>query len=409
MKKVIKGIGVLDLTTATKESLNGLNEVKGVGCLLIAENNKNILEGVELSGIGSTITVPESDMDSFVMKVGVSSLGASFFEGAQESLALMLTGVCVIENDITPELLQEKLSAIYGAGVIACPDDLLGVVNLKTSAFTGNISGYKNGAKILTDDTTIDNNFLESLEDGTSLVTLGDINMLSDINSELYLKKIEHLDYLGDIMTYERYRPLLQNSNGKGDVMYIKDGFEYIHGTYELTSEVCDMAQDECWHIEGTLFIKEDVTEDMLKSCLKEVYCSKLICPRTLLSTIKPMLVNRPNILSYTNKIRTYNDHTLTLDQLEYEKLPISILVNGKLKFDDSITQDVIDEKIETINNYGLITCDSKLIPIIMDKVRENNGHIASLQEMKQKEIEQDNNNENREITLAKGTGYFKM
>lgn len=401
MKKVIKGIGVLDLTTATKESLNGLNEIKGVGCILLSENNPGLLEGVTQKGIGTTLTIPDFDKDSFVMKTGVINLDASFFKSCNKPITLMLTGVLVFEKDITPELVEEKLSTIYGAGIITCPENLNGIINRKSSGFTGNISSYKEEMKMYTDDFEINNDFLSALDDNTSMLILGDAKMLSDIDQELFKKKIQDIKYMGDIIAYERYRPLLSTFNGQGDTQYIPDGFIYHEGNVELSETTCDMIDDESWYVQSTLYIKEDVTSEMLQKSIKALHCNRVICSRNLLGTIKKIAVTRPTILPYTNKVRQYANNTISSAMLQYETEPIDIIVNGALTFDKDITLEIFNEKVVTINNFGSITCEPEMYPAIMDKVRENHGHIAP----KSPSVD----DEEEVIVLAKGAGYLKL
>jgi hypothetical protein len=404
MKKVIKGVGVLDLTTATKESLNGVNEIKGVGCLLLSENNPGLLEGVELTGIGTTIKVPEFDKNSLIMKVGITNLDQSFFKSATKPMILMLTGITALSHDVTEEVVKENVSAIYGAGIIACPEHVVGTTTYLSSGFTGEIVSYKGDMKMYIEGIKIDNQFLESLDDGTAILVIGNIDMLSDIDVELFNIKINNMKYIGDVIAYERYRSLLSGFTGKGNIDYIPDGLIYCDDKVELSSTTCDMTDGESWYISGTLYIKEDVTEEMLKNSLKAVHCSKLICPRILLSTIKPILINRPKVLSYTNKIRTYTDNIITAEQLEYEKLSINIQVNGKLTFDESVTLELLEQKVEAIDNYGAIICDTKLYPAVMDKVRENTGTVSS-----KLETGEGPNEEPKEIAIVKGTGYLKL
>jgi hypothetical protein len=401
MKKIIKGIGVLDLTTATKESLNGVNEIKGVGCILLSENNPTLLEGVTQKGIGTTLTIPDFDKESFVMKTGVINLDASFFESSNKPITLMLTGVLVLQKDITPELIEEKLSTIYGAGIITCPKNLNGIINRKASNFSGNISSYQENMKTYTDDFKITNEFLSALDDNTSILMIGDADMLSDIDPELFKKKIKDIKYIGDIIAYERYRHLIATFTGQGDTQYIPDGFVYHEGNAELSETTCDMIDGESWYVQSTLYIKEDVTSEMLQEGIKALHCNRVICSRNLLGTIKKIAVNRPTILPYTNKVRQYTNNTISSAMLQYETEPIDIIVNGALIFDKDMTSEILNEKVVTINNFGSITCEPEMYPAIMDKVRENHGHIAPRSPS--------TDDEEEGIVLAKGAGYLKL
>ena len=398
MKKVIKGIGLLDLTTATKESLKGLNEIKGVGCVLIGENNQKILEGVEQKGVGTCITVPDFDKDSVVVKTGIGRFDAAFFEGVEKQVVLVVVGIAVFESDVTKEMAQKKIMSISGSGVIACPKNIAGIVNTKQSGFTGVTAAYENDAVTSIGDLKITNEYLEGLKDGSSLLSVGDVALMADIDEDLFKKKITNVHYVGDIIAYERYQSMLSMATGEGDMTYIPDGYQYF-GKAELSASQAEMMEGERWYVGKTLFIKGDVTEAMLKSSLEAVYCTRVVCPRHLVEALKPMLQNQPKFLPYSHKVRVYESHTLTATHLKYEKNPVCIMVTGKLIMDEDITEELLEEKVEFIDNYGSVTCQPEIFPAVMDKVREDKGRVAP----KEKEKQSD------EIVIAKGMGFLKL
>ncbi len=398
MKKVIKGIGLLDLTTATKESLKGVNLIKGVGCLLVGENHKSILEDVELKGIGTSITVPVFDSDSVVAKMGSNRFDANFLASSSKPMVLVVVGIGVFEGDVTVELAQEKIASIYGAGIIACPEHLAGVINAKTSGHAGIITSYKQGTCVNMQDLKITNEYLNALEDDTSILSVGDITMLSDVDEALFKQKIDTIHYVGDIISYERYRSLLTNAKGEGDLDFIPDGFIYHGNQAELSSAEAEIMDGESWYVDKALYIKEDVTEEMLKRSLKAAHCARVVCPRTVLRTVKSLLVNQAKCYPYTNKVRVYNAHTITATQLQYEKEPVCVIVENSLIFHEDVTAELVEEKIECIVNLNSIVCEPEIYPIIMDKVCENAGKVHPRSEEKKDEI-----------VIAKGMGYLKL
>ena len=108
MEKAIKNIGLLDLTSATKESLRGATQMKNIGMILLSEDSADILKDISMKNVGSTVTVPKSEYDVNTI-MGEGTINKQYLESIKDKLILVVMGHLHIENDVTNELIKEKI------------------------------------------------------------------------------------------------------------------------------------------------------------------------------------------------------------------------------------------------------------------------------------------------------------
>jgi hypothetical protein len=70
---------------------------------------------------------------------GRDDLSAAFFEYLDEPIVLMITGRCTFEDDVTPEVLKEKLAGVILTGRITAPRAVVPLIQARTLAKTGRI------------------------------------------------------------------------------------------------------------------------------------------------------------------------------------------------------------------------------------------------------------------------------
>ena len=84
----------------------------------------------------------------------------------------------------------------------------------------------------------------------------------------------------------------------------------------------------------------------------------------------------------------------------------LSLINYGSLKFDESITPDMLEEKLVKIENFGVIKCPENLYGIIMQKVKVNHGVIKAIDPNKEVE-RQENEKPSTQVISNLGTYEF--
>lgn len=136
----------------------------------------------------------------------------------------------------------------------------------------------------------------------------------------------------------------------------------------------------------GVLNFKDVSPEDLDKiRFIRNV--GVIIVPKELMGKVSA--ISKKNvgaIVPYTEGIRIYSGEiTINADTLRWFKKPADILIAGETKFDEDVTPELIDEKINTIRVYGMAFVPAKTYGAFMAKCVEVAGVVKKLEELKEK------------------------
>ena len=114
----------------------GYQHIAVVGTVLAPPESEAALSG-RVTSIGSGVvyyTAPPRVFD------GKDAFPSTFFEYLDEPITLVLSGSFAIEDDVTPELLKQKVAGIVLSGKLTAPRQLVGVIQALTLAKSGTIA-----------------------------------------------------------------------------------------------------------------------------------------------------------------------------------------------------------------------------------------------------------------------------
>jgi hypothetical protein len=114
----------------------GYQQVVVVGTMVLPPGSEDVLAG-RVSSLGGRVIYSTARLRQFT---GNDSFGRGFFEYLDEPILLAVTGNCTLEDDVTPDLLKEKVAGIILTGNFIAPRAALGAVQALTLSKTGNIS-----------------------------------------------------------------------------------------------------------------------------------------------------------------------------------------------------------------------------------------------------------------------------
>jgi hypothetical protein len=113
----------------------GYQQVVVIGTMLAPPGSEEVLAG-RVSSVGGRIIYSTARLRSFK---GNDTFGQGFFEYLDEPILLVVTGNCTLEDDVTPEMLKQKVAGIILTGNLVAPRGVLGAAQALTLAKTGNI------------------------------------------------------------------------------------------------------------------------------------------------------------------------------------------------------------------------------------------------------------------------------
>ncbi len=187
-------LGVLDLRyAATPEELESIHNIHDVGVILIYEAAAAALSRIHVHDVGSVVIVPSgSKVNCMTGQLKIS--GASMEAGDPETI-LMLVGQTIIQGKMESVGYKE----VRVVGQLMAPRDSQAVLGPKLSQVTGQVVYVPENCRVIMGKETINQEFLELLQEPTPLVVMGHLTFESDVSKELVQQKIPEIVLLGAI------------------------------------------------------------------------------------------------------------------------------------------------------------------------------------------------------------------
>ena len=126
-------IGTLAVTGTVERF--GYQHLVTVGTAVLPPGSETILAG-RVTPLKGRIIYSAARPREFT---GRDTFGSGFFESLDDPVLLTITGHCTLEEDVTPELLKEKVAGIILTGTLVAPRAIVGLVQALTFDKTGTI------------------------------------------------------------------------------------------------------------------------------------------------------------------------------------------------------------------------------------------------------------------------------
>jgi hypothetical protein len=113
----------------------GYQHLVAIGMLVAPPGSETILAG-RVTSLGGRVVYSAARLREYT---GTDSFGRSFFEYLDEPILLSVTGHCTLEDDVTPDLLKQKVAGIILTGALVAPPDTVGMAQVLTIQKNGTI------------------------------------------------------------------------------------------------------------------------------------------------------------------------------------------------------------------------------------------------------------------------------
>ena len=380
MGNSIGNIGVLDLTSATEESVRGISSIGNVGIIICSSGNTKLVSLLNIGNIGSLDEVPIGC--KFVH--GKIEMNGKYFESIKEPISLFVAGQVIIKKDVTKEDIENKIGFLGIKGQVICPEKLTGALESKCNKIKGQLIPYSNNYHISTGKVDIDNSFLKSLEEKTLLIVIGKASVVDDIDTALFDEKIENIEIIGKALIKEKYSDLLKNkfklqSGLSCKLEVIPYGYSYIDDDIYIDSLTIKKFNHVNIYAAGMLRFGNDITDGMLHEHIEAIKTKDIIvCNNKIREAVLTLCDASSQILDYSGKVTVIDsEHTIMQSELKYSPEKISYIVHGDLKVDSEVLPETFIEKVESIDNFGDITCSKEHYGLVQLKLRTNDGDVS--------------------------------
>lgn len=378
-RKTIGNVNVLDIRKATLDSVAGIRQIGNVNVLLFSAGSSHLVTRLNIGNINASVEVPDEAKTH--TSVGRQVLNKDFLAQVNEPFFLLSIGQVLIEPDILPVEIEEKISGMAVVGQLVCPEPVLGVVQSKTKQVIGETVAYPIMAKFVSSSMTLNPASLLSLADGTEMAVVGSLTIPETVDNEILLQKISGLYVSGNITLHEENLAALQPRLVKSDqkITLIPKGYTLVEKDLLLDPYLLDVLPSRNLYSTGNVVIDAKVTASQLDEAINSIITlKKIYCPAGLRSILK----NKSNLLQtdvlfYDGVLwRVENETTITQQQFNEIEDKVSIIVEGVLTFDDQISVETLKSKLARIDVMGIVRCTPDQIGVVETKPGVREGLI---------------------------------
>lgn len=388
-KKIISGVGLLDIRQATKETLSNIHRLTGIGTVLCSPETKPYLSQVAMEGVGSVVETP---LDVKMM-MGQTVLSKDSFDSTQEPLNLVMMGQAVIEPDVTAEDVDKGLGELFVIGQLICPKHLSGVMQAKMREMTGQVYYYSHKSpRIVLGDLNFDVHYLNGLADDSEILVVGKLNMLDVLPNDVLDRKVAKLSVIGKVTLREENAALYHAKSDNKDlgtkITMIPEGFEWIRRELILDASRMRSLSDQSLYCTHTVRIESDVTAEVFDAAVNHLKCTGwVLCPEALRSVFEKkcdMLNTR--VIFYAKTLWVVDDNLeLIPSRFDYLDNLVTLVVMDRLKIHPDVDGKMLFERFDKIHNFGKIICSQEQMGAIQARLGTDDGDLIRPKEKKEK------------------------
>jgi hypothetical protein len=190
--------GVLDLRGVPSDQVAQIEEVGSADVMLLDEQNRNALRGVNIHHVGSILIASPDERVIVTPQLDLDYQGIEFMP---DELRLLFVGNVFIRPDVPPELVARKFASVRVIGILIAGAGALG-------ALTGRLQ-FSNGVTVAlpedtghivrnTSEVRMVAEYLEALPDDTTYLNFGEVKVNGGVSGSAIQQKIRAYYNLGE-------------------------------------------------------------------------------------------------------------------------------------------------------------------------------------------------------------------
>ena len=379
-KKTIGAVNVLDLRKATPETLSTIGLIENTNVVITSSETAERLHDITLNGVNTTVTVPADAEVQLTM--GPVTLAEQHFEQQTKPTYFVSMGPVLVEPGVPAEEIEAKVAGIVSMGPIVCPDTLAGVLQSKAAQVMGPLLPYPADAMLVQKGLEMTSDFLESLDDETTLFVLGPLRATNPLPAALIGKKIKQLAVQGTMLVAEENRSPLQAVLGTAlrRITVIPAGFRYRSGSLTLDPPTLASLKNEKVFASGNIVIDAAVKDEELAQGIGALDAMGIIlCPESLqasLAEVCDLLGNQ--VVFYRGSLWIFeSEQTLRASRFDYVEGHATMVVTGELTIDPEIAPKTLADRFAAVHNFGKIVCSTDQMGAIEARLGIDDGELV--------------------------------
>jgi hypothetical protein len=378
MKNRFGNIGLLDLRSATAESIAELGAVENIGLVLVSPETAPLVVMIQAGNIGGTL---EASAEAKLL-AGQVTLGREFFKDMKAPIEIVIAGQLTIEGDVEPEQIEKFIGKISVAGQLTYPQKLTGALNSIATCVSGQLLPYvSEKAKIINGRLRIDGPYLESLPNGSSIVVNGAVRVEKDIPLALLESKVSKLMVNGKLIcSAENSATIYARLVGTpGKITEVPLGHELFERPLDLDNDMLSHLKSKKIFCLNRVVIGDDVTPQALEQRIENiVFKEVVICRQNLRSSVMNLCdLQSTQIVPYEGELWLVDDEmTLNSSRFEFLEGKATIVVNGELRIDPKVEPKVLAANLAKVHNNGEIYCSESQLGALQARLGLSSGEF---------------------------------
>lgn len=375
MSTLIKNIGILDARKASSEQIESIGRLNNIGCLVIGTQNKAAFMKTGMQNVGRMLELD----DSYRVHTGPLHISAAMLEGTDKPLRYCVVGPLTVDQDVSPELMQQKLEGICLIGPASVPEKLYGTFMSIAKDITGIVSVASSVGKLEMGKVEINDAYLEALEDGSDLSITGKLNFDDDTDPALFARKVASLRVMGVIKcphTLEEHLRKVLVESDKARVRIHRLDYHYVPGGTIVDTFTMLTVDKQTISCHGILVLDEEVTADIINQRDLRFEAGTIYFPRDLMREMATRLAPGTKGLPYEPEKLVVITCEQSMTNVRLQEIPdkSTLVVLGQLDVEDNVDIPMLSSKIATLDNFGEITAMRDIASILQGKLRMNEG-----------------------------------
>jgi hypothetical protein len=136
---VLKNLGVLNMKDITDEELDKIKGIRNLGMMIVPEELMSKVSAKVTKNLGTIVPYKKG----WRLYSGHTKINAAMLEALDEPLEFLQTGHLEFEDDVTPELVKDKIKAFHNYGHVQATEATYGVLMAKCLENYGMVSKGK--------------------------------------------------------------------------------------------------------------------------------------------------------------------------------------------------------------------------------------------------------------------------
>ncbi len=371
MKNKIVNIGTLDVREISENTAKQLKEISNIATYVTNDQAEAILSHVKKVNVAGVIKCNEDIKITSIN--GNYSINKAMLDSISNKILLGVNGQAVIEEDVSIELLNEKILSGSINGQLIVPESLVGAVQTIFQV-NGKVLGYESGVAYYKNNLQVTDEQMMSYF-GPKKITVSKLVLSEAIDMDLFKETYEKIHVIDKLEVEDSVLPLVKAFlSVTGDVKVMKGPLYYHRGNADLSEDLLELASGKKIHVTSKLtctckeaisnlnqdlearviITKKEFKDQIRKFCRHD---QKITLIEDLpKENYSEMIISKSRIMDL-NKYKSFNNY-------------------GKLVFDDSLTLEDLNVDLR-INNYGVIIVPEHLEEKVYDLLDENFGSVT--------------------------------